>query len=282
VLGIRPSVVEPPRAHREPPVLGHVRFEDVHFRYAEDCDESRVRLEDEETKPTGRPAPWVLRGITLEAKPGEQVAIVGPSGAGKSTLVALLPRLYDTTRGRIVIDGVDVRRYALKTLRSSIAIVAQDAFVFTGSVYDNIAYARPNASRDEVLEAARAAYADEFIARLPDGYETRLGERGVNLSGGQRQRVSIARALLRDPKVLILDEATSALDAQSEAMVRRALEAAMDRRTCLIVAHRLSTVRAAHRIYVLHDGTIAEAGAHDDLMARDGHYASLVRHQTTT
>ncbi len=287
VLKIRPSIVESPSPHRSPPARGHVEFHAVRFRYADGSDEASVRL-DEEThrdedalrEQPSRPSPWVLQGVMLEARPGEQIAIVGPSGAGKSTLVSLLPRLYDVTDGRVMIDGIDVRDYSLTALRSAIAIVEQDSFVFTGTIRDNIAYAFPEASLEQVMEAAHAAFAHDFIMRLPDRYETRLGERGVNLSGGQRQRISIARALLKNPRILILDEATSALDAASEAIVQRALEAAMRSRTCFIIAHRLSTIRNADRIFVLDAGTVVECGSHEDLLARGGAYASLVHYQT--
>ncbi len=278
VLHVQSSIIEKREARAELPARGHARFEDVHFRYADDSDEARVRLEEED-RTSGEHSPWVLRGVSLEAEPGEQIAIVGQSGAGKSTLLSLLPRLYDVTHGRVVVDGVDVRDYKIGALRTSIAVVEQDSFVFTGSVRENIAYARPGATHDEIIEAARAAFAHDFITKLPQGYDTRLGERGVNLSGGQRQRVSIARALLKNPKILILDEATSALDAESESIVQRALEVAMDHRTCLVIAHRLSTVRNADRVYVLHDGAVVESGTHDDLLDRHGRYASLVRHQ---
>jgi subfamily B ATP-binding cassette protein MsbA len=279
IMHVRSSIVDAPNAREVAPARGHVRFDDVHFHYAEDTDEARVRLEEEDRQSHGGPPQWVLRGVSLEARPGEQIAIVGPSGAGKSTLVSLLPRLYDASRGRVLVDGVDVRDYKLNALRSAIAVVEQDSFVFTGSVHENIAYARPEASREEVVAAAREAYAHEFVVRLPDGYDTRLGERGVNLSGGQRQRISIARALLKNPKILILDEATSALDAESEAIVQRALEAAMHSRTCFIIAHRLSTVQSADRIFVIHEGAVVESGSHEELLGRGGRYASLVRHQ---
>jgi subfamily B ATP-binding cassette protein MsbA len=253
----------------------------VRFCYHDGSDETRVHLEDDSLRePPKADSPWVLRDVDLEARPGEQVAIVGRSGAGKTTLVSLVPRLYDVTGGRVLVDRVDVRAYGLRALRSSIAIVQQDPFLFSGSIRDNLAYARPDATDEDIRAAAEAAYAHDFITELPDGYTTRLGERGVNLSGGQRQRLSIARALLKDPAILILDEATSALDTESESMVQRALETVMRSRTCLIIAHRLSTIRNADRIYVLDRGRTAECGTHEELLGRRSIYATLVRHQT--
>jgi subfamily B ATP-binding cassette protein MsbA len=222
----------------------------------------------------------VLSHVTLEARPGELIAVVGPSGSGKTTLLSLVPRLYDVTGGRVLVDGVDVRQYSLTALRSAIGIVQQESFVFTGTVRENIAYGRPGARDGEIEAAARAAYAHDFIVRLEDGYDTLLGERGVNLSGGQRQRLSIARAILKDPRILILDEATSSLDAESEAIVQRALEALMRSRTCFVIAHRLSTIRRADRIVVLDAGGIVERGTHRELLERHGVYARLIRHQS--
>jgi subfamily B ATP-binding cassette protein MsbA len=284
LLEVRPSVMESPRPRRAPPSRGRVRFDDVRFRYGDEGDDESVSM-DGELRPHRNghvEAPWVLDGVEMEATEGEHVAIVGPSGAGKTTLLSLLPRLYDVTAGRVVVDGVDVREYALETLRSSIGIVQQDSFVFTGTIWENIAYGRPSASRDEIVAAARAAYADEFIRRLPEGYESRLGERGANLSGGQKQRISIARALLKDPPILIFDEATSSLDAESEAEVQRALERVMRSRTCFIIAHRLSTIRNVDRIFVLEQGRIVEHGTHTQLLSSNGTYARLVRRQATT
>jgi subfamily B ATP-binding cassette protein MsbA len=238
-------------------VEGRVRFEKVSFRYGDRGDAN------------------ILSGINLEAQPGEVTALVGPSGAGKSTLVALIPRFYDVTDGRILIDGHDVRDIKLEALRSHIGIVPQETQLFSGTILENIRYGKPDASESEVLDASRAANAHEFVSAFPEGYNTVVGERGVKLSGGQRQRVAIARAILKNPRILILDEATSALDSESELLVQEALERLMQRRTTFVIAHRLSTVRNADRIVVLEAGRVQSVGTHDELMLGGGLYRDL-------
>jgi subfamily B ATP-binding cassette protein MsbA len=284
VFEIEPAIRESPHAHEVAPAHGRVDYSDVFFRYADGSHEARVHLDDDEAtvrRVIANP-PWILQGVTFTAQPGERVAVVGASGAGKTTLLALLPRLYDVTSGQVLVDGIDVRDYSLHALRSAIAIVQQDSFVFSGTIRDNIAYGRPEASDEEIEQAAIAAHAHEFIAGFEEGYQTLLGERGVNLSGGQRQRLSIARAILKNPRILILDEATSSLDSESESLVQLALDRLMNGRTCFIIAHRLSTIRNADRILVLDKGRVAETGSHGELLAHGGVYARFIARQNAT
>jgi ATP-binding cassette subfamily B protein len=222
-----------------------------------------------------RPQQTALDHIVLDIQAGQTVAIVGPSGAGKSTIFQLLLRFYDPQAGQITLDGVPTQAMDLETLRQRIAIVPQDPVVFSGSALENIRYGKPQASDAEVKQAAKAAFADEFISALPQGYDTFLGERGVRLSGGQRQRIAIARAMLKNPPLLLLDEATSALDAESERVVQAALESAMQNRTTLVIAHRLATVQKADHIVVLDHGKLVEQGTHAQLVAQGGVYAGL-------
>jgi ATP-binding cassette subfamily B protein len=260
---VREILVEEP----EPPGVGApissrprgaVVLDDIHFHYP------------------SRPEVEVLRGVSIAAEPGQRVALVGASGAGKSTLVALLLRFHDPQRGAILIDGRDAREYDLHELRGRMAVVPQDVILFGGTIAENIAYGKPGASAAEIEQSARQANAHDFIADFPEGYQTRVGERGVQLSGGQRQRVAIARAILRDPAILLLDEATSSLDTLNESLVLEALDRLMRGRTSFVIAHRLSTVRGADRIFVLDQGRVAESGTHAELMERaDGVYRSL-------
>lgn len=259
ILDMEEDIRQLPEAEKLPRVQGHVEFNNVSFAY-----------NTEET---------VISKLSFKVAPGEVVAIVGPSGAGKSTIASLLPRFYDVTEGSIVVDGKDIRKVTLDSLREQVGIVPQETMLFNGSVYDNILYGRLDATREEVIAAAKAANAHDFIMELPEGYDTMLGDRGVNISGGQRQRISIARAILKNPQILILDEATSALDTESERVVQEALDRLMVGRTSFVIAHRLSTIKNADRILVMEKGCLVEDGSHDELMAKDGLYAHLYKIQ---
>jgi ATP-binding cassette subfamily B protein/subfamily B ATP-binding cassette protein MsbA len=259
VFDAAPEIADLPGAPDLPPAAGEVRFEGVTAGH--------------------EPGQAVLCGIDLEVPAGQRLAIVGPSGAGKTTLASLVPRLLDPWAGRVRIDGRDARSVKLKSLRAQIALVSQEPFLFPGSIADNLAWGRPAASRAEIEAAARAARAHEFIARLPAGYDTLLGERGATLSGGERQRLAIARALLKQAPILILDEPTSALDAQTEWLILEGLKELMVGRTTLMIAHRLSTVRCADRIIVLDNGKIVESGTYEDLLAQGGRFAAWHRKQ---
>jgi len=261
IIDTRPTVIDLPTAEPIGSVTGRVEFDDVTFAY----EESRS----------------VLRDIDLDVPPGEVLALVGPSGSGKTTLVGLIPRLWDVVGGSIRIDGRDVRSVTTDSLRAQIGLVPQEATLFGGTIRENIRYGRLDATDAEIETAAKAANAHDFVTALPEGYDSVVGDRGSRLSGGQRQRISIARAILKDPPILLLDEATSALDNESERLVQEALEHLMRGRTTVIVAHRLSTIRAADRIAVLDDGWLVELGTHDELLARDGLYARLYRLQFT-
>ena len=255
LLATEPEIADAPDARPAPELRGAIAFENVGFAY----DAGRR----------------VLQNISLSVAPGETIAFVGASGAGKTTLLALLPRFYEPTEGRITIDGLPLPAMTLESLRRQIGLVSQDVFLFGGSLRENIAYGRLGASDAEILEAARRAQVADFIASLPEGLDTIVGERGVTLSGGQKQRVAIARAFLKNPPILILDEATSALDSQTEREIQQALDALAAGRTTLVIAHRLGTIRNADRIVVMQAGRIAEIGSHADLIARGGIYAAL-------
>lgn len=259
VLDLPETVKNAADAKQLPPAKGEVSFKNVSFSY--------------------NPGEQVIANVSFDVKPGEMIAFVGPSGAGKSTVASLLPRFYDVDSGSITIDGKDLRGVTLDSLREQVGIVPQETVLFNGTVYDNILYGRLDATKEEVEAAAKAANAHNFIMELPQGYETKLGDRGVNISGGQRQRISIARAILKNPQILILDEATSALDTESERVVQEALDRLMVGRTSFVIAHRLSTIKNADKIMVLEKGQLVEQGTHDELMAINGLYAHLYQIQ---
>lgn len=259
VLDLPETIKDAENAKLLPPAKGQVSFKNVSFSY--------------------NPGEQVISNISFDVKPGQMIAFVGPSGAGKSTVASLLPRFYDVDKGSITIDGEDLRGVTLDSLREQVGIVPQETVLFNGTVYDNILYGRLDATKEEVEAAAKAANAHNFIMELPQGYETRLGDRGMNISGGQRQRISIARAILKNPQILILDEATSALDTESERVVQEALDRLMVGRTSFVIAHRLSTIKNADRIMVLEKGQLVEQGTHDELMEMNGLYAHLYQIQ---
>jgi subfamily B ATP-binding cassette protein MsbA len=258
-MEFEPELQDAPDAKIMPPIVGEVRFDEVNFAYDE-----------------GEP---VISAFNFTAAPGQMVALVGHSGAGKSTLVNLIMRFYDVQSGAILIDGTDLRDVTQASLREQIGIVPQESLLFSGTILENIRYGRLEATDEEVMAAAKAAHVAEFVERMPEGYATLVGERGASLSGGQRQRVSIARAILKDPRILILDEATSALDTESEQLVQEALDALLKNRTSFVIAHRLSTIFKADVILVMDHGRLAEWGGHEELLARGGIYAGLYHTQ---
>ena len=259
LLDTVPEIEDEPDAVELPAIQGAIAFEGVSFRYG-----------------TGEE---VLRDVSFQMQPGQVVALVGPSGAGKTSIANLIPRFYDPISGRVTVEGRDVREVKLASLRRQVAVVLQDTFLFNGTVRDNVVYGQPDAGEDEMIAAAKAAYAHEFIASLPQGYETEIGERGVKLSGGQKQRLALARAILTDPRILILDEATSSVDAEAEYLIQQALEKVLEGRTALVIAHRLSTIRHADKIIALEEGRIVEVGDHRQLLARGGLYSQMYRRQ---
>jgi len=259
IVDAKPEVKEADDAVPMPKIKGHIKFNDVSFGY--------------------EPSNYVLKDINLEIRENERVALVGPTGAGKTSLANLVARFYDAQEGTITVDGYDIRNVSLKSLRSQMGVVLQDSFLFTGSIRENIAYGRPDASEEEIVDAAKAVGAHDFIMNFAQGYDTDVGERGIRLSMGQRQLISFARALLADPRILILDEATSSVDAYTELLIQNAMRRLLEKRTTLIIAHRLSTVRSAGRIVVVDGGRIVDTGTHEELMKRKGLYRKLYEMQ---
>ncbi len=257
IIDTEPDIINPEKPIKKQDFKGNINFRDVSFAYADDPDT------------------LILNKLNLEVKQGQSVALVGPSGGGKTTICNLIPRFYDVTEGAVEMDGIDVRKLDMKLLRQNIGIVQQDVYLFSGTIFENIAYGRPGATEAEVIEAAKQAGAHEFIMSTPHGYQTYVGERGVRLSGGQKQRISIARVFLKNPPILILDEATSALDNESERLVQKSLELLAKNRTVITIAHRLSTIRNADKILVLTEDGIAEQGTHEELLEKNGIFSAL-------
>jgi len=251
-MDIHPDIKDAPDAITLKEVKGDIQFKDVWFKY------------DKEV---------ILKGINFHIHPGETVALVGPSGAGKTTITRLIPRFYEPYRGKILLDGIDIRKIKLRSLRANIGIVMQDDYLFSDTLLNNIAYGRLDASKEEVIEAAKQANVHQFAKEFPEGYNTQLGERGVKVSEGQAQRISIARAILKDPPILILDEATSSVDSETELLIQEALEKLMKNKTCIVIAHRLSTILRANRIFFIENGQIVEEGTHEELLKKSGRYA---------
>jgi len=283
-LDMQPDVADPPDAMWLERVEGHILFDGVSFVYPNktppDASAATTAEHTADAPPVAAEPPrFALRDVSFEIKPGERVALVGPSGAGKTTTTYLVPRFYDPTEGRILVDGHDLRHVNQESLRSHVGIVTQETFLFHVTIRENLLYARPDATEGQIIDACHAANLHEFIASLPEGYDTIVGERGFRLSGGEKQRLSIARALLKDPSILILDEATSSLDATSEHLIQTALETLLQGRTSLIIAHRLSTILSADKIVVMAQGHVEDIGRHEELLVRDGLYAELFRKQ---
>jgi ATP-binding cassette subfamily B protein len=297
LLDTAPDVVDKPGAIEMPPIVGRVVFDHVSFSYDRPAQDAETGGRDEPeirravgtgdgrlpgSRSPGGPVlkvPVVLKDVSFVAEPGQMIAIVGPTGAGKTTIINLIPRFYDVTSGAVTIDGIDVRDVTAASLRRQIGIVLQDTFLFSDTVMNNIRYGRLDATDEEVIAAAKLASADSFIERLPEGYQTVLGERGSGLSQGQRQLIAIARAVLANPRILILDEATSSVDTRTERLIQQAFDQLLEGRTSFVIAHRLSTIRNADQVLMIKDGQIVERGTHDELLARRGAYYELYMSQ---